>query len=252
MGVLWVSVDYGSGVATADEQARFLDAVATINGAFGSYGVELVPVDVATPDENIRIHIGSSSPLGGATQGLLGYTTAARDISIIDAWNWYTGADALAVGSQRYDYQTVLVHELGHSIGLEHSPDIASVMYGLLPAGLARRNFTQQDLSHLGQVAGAGGEEGSGHALMAETAPLLAATSRDEDNNAVPSMHRIGSLAFNSQKAIIDLASTKAPDARVLSSGFPSSSVADGSIFGTKRIIGNMDGLITKHRNVLE
>jgi hypothetical protein len=103
-------------------------------------------------------------------QGVLGFTTPSGDIFVVSGWNWYTGADAGAVGGAQYDYQTVLTHELGHGVGLEHSSDPNSVMYAALAAGAARRAFTAQDLAQLNEASGGGGalmEDTEGHALLA-------------------------------------------------------------------------------------
>ena len=60
------------------------------------------------------------------------------------------GADASAVGASEYDFETVVIHELGHALGLGHSGDFDSVMYPYLGSGEAKRDLTANDLLELG------------------------------------------------------------------------------------------------------
>jgi hypothetical protein len=64
----------------------------------------------------------------------------------VQGWSWYTGADATAVGAGQYDFETIVMHELGHSLGLGHSADPDSVMYATLGTGTARRALSVADL----------------------------------------------------------------------------------------------------------
>jgi hypothetical protein len=148
-GVLWVSVDYGGSGLSDVAHARFLDAVATMNATFGVYGLELIPVDVATNSEDIRIHITDVTLEGGVAEGILGYATMNGDIYMVSGWTWFMGADVAGIGADMYDFQTVLTHELGHSIGLGHSDNAASVMYASLNSATAVRNFVTSDLPEL-------------------------------------------------------------------------------------------------------
>jgi len=45
-----------------------------------------------------------------------GYVT----VNIVEGWNWYTGVNPALIGSNQYDYQTVVTHELSHAVGLYH------------------------------------------------------------------------------------------------------------------------------------
>jgi hypothetical protein len=65
---------------------------------------------------------------------------------------WYYGAAAAPGGG--VDFETAVMHELGHSIGLDHNPDPADAMNAILPPGAARRHFDRQDLLTLRQVYG--------------------------------------------------------------------------------------------------
>jgi hypothetical protein len=78
---------------------------------------------------------------------VLGATTAMGAITLVQGWDWYAGADPAGIGSQQYDFQTVMTHELGHALGLGHSSDAASVMYGSLNPGEVRRELLADDLA---------------------------------------------------------------------------------------------------------
>lgn len=45
----------------------------------------------------------------------------------------------------KWDLPTVLLHEVGHFIGLAHSKDSSAVMYHPLPKGVSKRTLTQDD-----------------------------------------------------------------------------------------------------------
>jgi hypothetical protein len=85
--------------------------------------------------------------VGGYANGVLGCETDTGEITLIQGWNWYAGSDPTAVGSGQYDFETVLIHELGHALGLGHSASPASVMYATLAAGTANRVLAASDLN---------------------------------------------------------------------------------------------------------
>jgi hypothetical protein len=166
-GDMTVYVDNANGAFTAAELARIQDAVAGIEALVAPHGANLVQVDASVgTDANIVIDSHSTSVIGGAADGVLGVTQSTGEITLLQGWNWYAGSNSAGVGSGQYDFQTVVVHELGHSLGLGHSANAGSVMAPELGTGTARRTMAFADLA----IAEEDGGEGAG--LHAE--PLLA------------------------------------------------------------------------------
>ncbi len=147
-GVLTVAVqdDTGAGL-DPNEVCEINDAMSYLNDALGSFGVYLswaAPGTVA----DVHIHFAASTPYGGASDGVLGFTTASNDVYFVTTgWNFYTGADPSQIGAGQYDFLTLATHELAHTVGLGESSDPASVMYEYLAPGTVRRTFTDSNLA---------------------------------------------------------------------------------------------------------
>jgi len=149
--VLRVSIESSTAFASLGQLDRIRDAIQTINTDFGSYGVRLVEIDSELDSADIRLQLSDTSPCGGVEQGILGCSTKWGEITLVQGWAWYSGADENAISTSQFDLQTIVTHELGHSVGLEHSSDANSVMYARLQQGVARRGFTDHDLALLRQ-----------------------------------------------------------------------------------------------------
>jgi hypothetical protein len=146
-GLLSVSVDDAAHALTPEQRARIHDAITELNDAFAAFDAGLILVEGNSSTwADIHVRTDTSSPCGSAADGVLGCETIAGEITIVQGWNWYTGSDPSLVGSNQYDYQTMVMHELGHSIGLGHSTDPKSVMYGTLSTGQARRALSAADV----------------------------------------------------------------------------------------------------------
>jgi hypothetical protein len=188
-GTLSVAVedDTGAGI-DPNELARISDAMAYLNTALGPFGVSLSWAAAGTvPD--VTIHFASSTPEGGAADGVLGFTTADNDVYLVEGWSFYTGSDATQVGAGQYDFQTLAEHELAHTVGLGESIDPNSVMYEYLSPGTARRSFTAGNLSLINtdadrymKVAGSAPEG----ALLPPGQPTAAAPGVNDSWNGLP------------------------------------------------------------------
>jgi hypothetical protein len=148
-GTVVVAVDTLTGDQAAQEQAQIDDAISILNSLLNSRGVTIEEIqgdDSVAAD--VHLHLSTTSVIGGMDQGVLGVTQQGLgEITIISGWNYYYGSDPAGVGNSQYDFETVVAHELGHSLGLGHSTDTNSVMYPYLGTGQARRSLTSSDLA---------------------------------------------------------------------------------------------------------
>ena len=137
-----------NGGFTDAQNARLLDAVARIDTLLADYGVTMTVVGAADKDlANFTISYANTTDNGGAPEGVLGSTKTSGEITLVQGWDWFAGADASAIQPGQYDFQTVVTHELGHALGLGHRADSSSVMYPTLEPTDARRVLTAADLA---------------------------------------------------------------------------------------------------------
>jgi hypothetical protein len=155
-GGIEVYINDPSGLFTTDQLARIQDAVNAVDSVVEPFGASVAETTDSTV-ANVVVDTGSSTAVGGFVNGVLGCTTDAGEITIVQGWSWYAGADATQIGSGQYDFQTVLTHELGHALGLGHSALSASVMCATLNTGEVKRSLAQADLNVADADAGAGG-----------------------------------------------------------------------------------------------
>ncbi len=67
------------------------------------------------------------------------------DIIIDDSENWYAGTGTPP--SSQHDLESVLLHELGHAIGLGHVINTSDVMHYAIAAGTTRRTLTGDNIN---------------------------------------------------------------------------------------------------------
>jgi hypothetical protein len=160
-GNLEVYVSDPAGYFTANEQARIQDAINAWDTLLAPYNV--VITEVSDPAlANVVIDTGTTSPAGAAADGVLGSYSSTGEITILQGWSWYDGADPSQIGANQYDFQTVVTHELGHALGLGGSNDPGSPMNEVLPAGVVRRTPGVADLNILEPAEGADPERAAG------------------------------------------------------------------------------------------
>jgi hypothetical protein len=99
---------------------------------------------------SLVIRSDTSTVLGGRDEGILAaYTSGASGglIELIEGWNWYTAATPSGIRPDQFDFQSVVLHELGHALGLGHRDQHGSAMNETLLAGVVSRMLTASDLA---------------------------------------------------------------------------------------------------------
>ena len=86
---------------------------------------------------------GNNRPLATALVFYMKSTIVETDIKINDAYTWYAAG---SLSTAEFDLQSVVLHELGHWLGLGHDEDDQAVMYAQMATGIVKRALFENDL----------------------------------------------------------------------------------------------------------
>jgi hypothetical protein len=236
-GNLAIYINDPSGLFTSDELARIQDAINTWDTLLAPYNVTISEVSDPT-QANMVIDIGSTSACGGVAQGVLGcFNAASSEITMIQGWDWYAGSDPSQIGAGQYDFETTVLHELGHALGLGGSTNPNSPMYETLATGVVDRTVSTQDLNIPDPPAGADPQMAAGfHSGAATGSSAFGQVASAAGSNAVPGPGLVvlmplpaGGAASSGQSSVVSGQRPAAGDQAILPVGTGPSLIVQGT-----------------------
>ncbi|MBQ9098952.1 MAG: matrixin family metalloprotease [Clostridia bacterium] len=160
---------YISTTLTDDQLARTQDAMSTWNTTCFAYdhlvyaGRTNISSSPVEDDTNTITFLNSSESYLGYTYYVnkkytflwLNWYLEEFDMNINASKTWYTGESESDIRSIQYDFESVVLHELGHVLGLDHTDEYSYalpdgtfqdiVMYSALPSGSVVRKLSEDD-----------------------------------------------------------------------------------------------------------
>ena len=83
--------------------------------------------------------------------GLTFYSTRGTSVDEADIYfnlnsHFHFTGGITKIRYNEIDFESVLTHEIGHALGIEHSQDEKSMMYPSIPEGVIKRDLTKEDV----------------------------------------------------------------------------------------------------------
>lgn len=104
-------------------------------------------------NEVLFYNLGTNRALAVATMWFSDGIILEADITFNTLFRWSTGS----FSSTYNDVETIALHEFGHALGLDHSPNPFAVMYGFISG--VRRDLHPADIAGIHYIYGTTGEE---------------------------------------------------------------------------------------------
>src|SRR5262249_20920826 len=181
-------------------QSAIATAIATLDSEVSALGIHLRQLSGTGADAaQVHIHFTPTSDIGGVNQGVLGAFSPGGQIALIDGWNWYFGSDSNNISKDQFDFQSVVIHELGHALGLGESSDPSSVMYLYLNARQVQHSLSTNDLNAIRQELQVGyGQISSPPLPDGQVFPIASLADGTSGSASVPRLGRDGAVDLGS------------------------------------------------------
>lgn len=148
----------GTGGNTTDAFVNAIRAAATTWNRTPGADFELVYAGATPSTQTGYNHVSEIvfMPQGIGNRGALAQVWYTKDLTIVEADIWINDDYVWDVSgdpaNDALDLQSVLVHEFGHWLILDHIDDPSSVMYPTLAPGATRRRLHQRDMAGISAI----------------------------------------------------------------------------------------------------